>query len=316
MGAFMNKRDLMFELLEKQPLEAPVPAAFFLHFDPLCHRGMAAVKKHLEYFRYTGMDMVKIQYEHVFPSVPGIAGPDDWINMPRYGEDFFAEPFEVVEGLVKEAKDEAPVIMTLYSALMCAGHAVGSETVVGHFEQDPAAVTKGMEIVTESLLTFVRGCIDRGVDGFYASSQGGESSRFNNRSIFENYIKPCDLIIMEEINRRCDFNILHICDYHGTYDDLEAFLDYPGDVVSCGLELSNGSLTAKQVAQMFDRPYFGGMDRHGIITSGPPEEIRKKAQIVLQNAPERFILGADCTVPPDTSWDNLKAAIEAAHRFR
>ena len=38
-----------------------VPAAFFLHFDQAYHRGRAAVDKHLEFFRATGMDIVKSQ---------------------------------------------------------------------------------------------------------------------------------------------------------------------------------------------------------------------------------------------------------------
>jgi len=35
---------------------------------------------------------------------------------------------------------------------------------------------------------------------------------------------------------------------------------------------------------------------------------------LLPQAPQRFILAADCTVPGDTPWENLKAAIEAAHK--
>ena len=36
-------------------------------------------------------------------------------------------------------------------------------------------------------------------------------------------------------------------------------------------------------------------------------------QDVLTQAPQRFILAADCTVPSETSWENLKAAIDTAH---
>ena len=46
-------------------------------------------------------------------------------------------------------------------------------------------------------------------------------------------IKPYDLTVMEEIDRSCVFNILHVCDYEGGYDDLAPFLDYPGHVVNC-----------------------------------------------------------------------------------
>ena len=63
------------------------------------------------------------------------------------------------------------------------------------------------------------------VDGFYASTQGREVSRFEDLTLFDEYIKPFDLALMEEINRSCIFNVLHVCDYHDGYDDLTPFLE-------------------------------------------------------------------------------------------
>ncbi|HEX7512106.1 MAG TPA: hypothetical protein VF464_01940, partial [Candidatus Methylomirabilis sp.] len=123
----MKKRDAVLSLLEPGRKPEYTPAAFFLHFDPAYHRGQAAVDKHLEYFRYTGMDLVKIQYEHTFPHLPEIRRPEDWARMPCYGLDFYEAPLRLVEGLVKEAKSEALVIQTLYSPFMCAGHTAGAE---------------------------------------------------------------------------------------------------------------------------------------------------------------------------------------------
>jgi len=37
---------------------------------------------------------------------------------------------------------------------------------------------------------------------------------------------------------------------------------------------------------------------------------------VLAQAPERFVLAADCTVPGDTPWENLRTAIETAHTYQ
>jgi hypothetical protein len=37
--------------------------------------------------------------------------------------------------------------------------------------------------------------------------------------------------------------------------------------------------------------------------------------VLATRAPDRFILAADCTVPGDTPWENLRAAIEEAHHF-
>ena len=59
----MNKQELMLGLLDETKKQEYIPAGFFLHFDPEYQQGQAAVDKHLEFFRYTGMDFVKIQYE-------------------------------------------------------------------------------------------------------------------------------------------------------------------------------------------------------------------------------------------------------------
>jgi uroporphyrinogen decarboxylase len=308
----MNKRDRVLKLLDETATPSYVPAAFFLHFPVDCHRGQAAIDKHLEYYRYTGMDLLKIQYEFPFPHRPEIRTPDDWARMPSYGRAFYQDQLDVVAGLVEAAKAEATVVLTLYSPFMSAG-STSQGAVTEHLKQDPGKVVKGLEIITESLLWFVRECIRLGLDGFYTSTQGGEAYRFDDPTIFAQYIKPYDLAIWGEIDRACPFNILHICDYNGGYDDLTPFLDYPGDVVNSPLTVGDETMTPAQAAAFFGRPYMGGLDRHGIIVDGTETEIASAVQDVLRDAPERFILGADCTLPGDIDWGHIKAAIDTAH---
>ncbi len=311
----MNKRDTVLSLVTGSNPPETVPAAFFLHFDPVYHRGQAAIQKHLEFFRSTGMDFVKIQYENPLPHTPLIHKPGDWTNLPLYPQEFHEAPVRVVEGLVKAAKGEALVIMTMYSPFMWAMQAAGPVDLKEHIQENPSVVQKGLEIMTENVLNLVRGCKRAGVDGFYASTQGGEAFRFPGTDIFQKYIKPTDLAVWDEI-RSCTFNILHICDYTGGYDDLTPFLDYPGQVVNSSLKLGDHTLTPKELSKMFGRPFMGGMDRHGPIATGSPDQIRQAVQAVLAEVPERFILAADCTVPGDTPWNNLKTAIDTAHQHR
>ncbi|MBW1697110.1 MAG: hypothetical protein JRH18_06925 [Deltaproteobacteria bacterium] len=310
----MNKRELVLDVLNKNKKQEYTPAAFFLHFDENCHRGQAAVNKHLEYFRHTGMDFVKIQYENVFPVIAEIKKPDDWAEMPLYKKDFYEDPLHIVDSLVQRIKKEALVIMTLYSPYMCAGHTSRGK-ITDHIKEGPEKTKKGMQIITESLMIFVKECIKLGIDGFYHSTQGGESDTFDDPALFKECVKPYDLILMKEIERSCIFNILHICDYNGSYSDLTPFLDYPGHVVSCGLELRSEKLTGKDVSRMFERPYMGGLDRKGVIVSGSKDQIKKAVEAALQSAPEKFILGADCTIPSEVNWDNIKTAIETAHAY-
>jgi uroporphyrinogen decarboxylase len=311
----MNKREALLDLIHGRASLDYTPAAFFMHFDGAYHEGQAAVDKHLEYFGATGMDFVKIQYEQPLPAGQAINKAEDWAKIPLYPDSFFEPTLRVVEGLVKAMHDEALVVMTLYSPFMLAMQLAGGVDLDHHLRENPEAVRQGLATMTENELTLVRGCMRAGVDGFYASTQGGEAFRFGDRSIFQRYIKPTDLAVWDEI-KGCAFNILHICDYVGGYDDLTPFLDYPGHVVNCSLTLGDRGLRPTEVAELFDRPYMGGLERKGVIATGSPAEIRTAVDNVLAEAPERFILAADCTVPSSTPWDNLKTAIDTAHRHR
>jgi uroporphyrinogen decarboxylase len=311
----MNKRDDLLSHISSERRAGYIPAAFFMHFDRTCHQGQAAIDKHLEFFRHTGMDFVKIQYEQTVPCLPLIHKPKDWAHAPRCSEEFFETTVHIVEGLVKAAKDQALVIMTLYSPFMWAKRIAGAVDLAEHLRQNPEAVKKGLEIMTENVLNQVRACKRVGIDGFYASSQGGEAFRFKDSDIFQKFIKPTDLAVWDKI-QSCTFNILHICDYEGDYNDLTPFLDYPGDVVNCSLRVGERTLSPKELSRMFGRPFMGGMERKGVIAAGGTDEIRQAAERILADAPERFILAADCTVPSDTPWDHLKIAIDTAHRLR
>jgi uroporphyrinogen decarboxylase len=87
-------------------------------------------------------------------------------------------------------------------------------------------------------------------------------------------------------------------------------------VVNCNPKLTSKTLTWKEVQQMFKRPIMGGMDRHGIMAKGSPEQIRKEVASVLKDVPRPFILGADCTLPGDIKWENIRTAIDAAHSYK
>lgn len=311
----LSKRERMLDFINNPVALNYVPAAFFMHFDSRYHSGQAAIDKHLEFYTTTGMDFVKVQYEQIQPPAAPIRTSEDWARAPLYPDEFFEPTVRIVEGLVNAVGREALVILTLYSPFMWTRHFAGNVDLTDRFKNNPDAVKKALEIMTANVLRLVRLCQKVGVDGFYASSQGGESDRFGGTDIFEKYIKPSDLAVWDEIEA-CKFNVLHICDYDGEYDDLSPFLDYPGAVVNCSLKLGSRNLTPREVSRMFERPFMGGLERLGVLATGSHERIRQAARNILADAPERFILAADCTVPSATPWENLRAAIETAHKYR
>lgn len=308
----------MLRYLESDQGGGPTPAAFFLHFGADFRSGAAAAAKHREFFEFTGMDFVKIQLELDFPHTEVVL-PAEYANLPALTPELFAPQLAVVKELVDALKTEALIVLTLYSPFMVLAHMVEAPVLHRHLAEEPEAVFKGLEIVTDGMLEFVRACVKAGVDGFYHSTQGGEARRFHDPDTFLKWIKPTDHRVMNEIAERCLFNILHVCDYHqeyGGYGSLKPFLDYPGHVVNISTRIGDATLSPSELSAAFARPYMGGLDRLGALATGSPDSARAAAREVLALAPPKFILGADCTVPGDTPWENLRAAIDEAHRGR
>ena len=310
-----SKRDLMLDVLNMAAKPSYIPAGFFMHFGV---RGDAAVKAHLDYFHATGMDFVKIQFdEQSYPANDQIKTPRDWAKIPVFPEKWFEPSLYLLKCLIKEAKSEALIIQTLYSPYQLAKQAVPWNLVVEHVKQDAEAVCRGMENITLSLLHFVRAAARLGVDGFYTCTQGGETNRIADRALFNRTVKTYDMLLYKETSQLVPYNIMHICDYEGTYEDFEArFQDYPGQVVNVPLTADGKPMSLRRAADLFRRPVMGGLNRLGIVSNGSPEEVKEAALKVLEDAPANFILGADCTVSPKTPIENLRTAIRVAHDYR
>ncbi len=315
MAIQIDKREILQRVASGENV-GYTPAAFFLHFDPACHKGQAAITKHQEFFSYSGMDFVKIQLELPWPKVE-VQQPKDWYNLPLLDRDFFAPQVEVVKGLVTALGSKAMVVLTLYSPFMVACEMAGAAVVDRDLSRAPEDAAVGISRATQSLEILVQECIDAGLDGFYHSTQGAEVRRLTSIAPFDAIVKPHDLALMSEINEKCAFNFLHVCDYHrgtvGGYASLEPFLDYPGQIVNCSTEFEGGNLSPKEIADTFGRTFMGGMNRLGALATGTTEQVRTEAETVLSDAPTPFILGADCTVPANTNWENIKTAIDVAH---
>lgn len=308
-----TKRERMLRWLHGETSPNHRPAAFFLHFGDAYKAGPAAAQKHLEFFRHTDMDFVKIQFEQTYSRQEFLQKPSDWAKVKLAKLDFYEPLLQTVRELVKAEKKNSLILMTLYSPFMCAGHVASTPLLLRHLQEDPEAVKKGMEILTESQMLFVRACIREGIDGFYSSTQGSEAKRLPEPSLFAKYVKPYDLVAMKEVAAKCPFNILHVCDYHAPYANYDVVADYPGQVVNCNTQLTGGEMPVQEITKVFRRPFMGGLDRHAILAKGSPAEVDAEIRRVVRNAPQQMILGADCTVDANTPWDRLKHAIGVAH---
>jgi uroporphyrinogen decarboxylase len=310
----VNKREKTLAVLDQSKPNTYVPAAFFLHFSDKL--GQGAIDSHIQFFRATNMDFVKVQYEIVVPKIE-INSAKEWSKIPVYTKEFFEPQLEVIEALAKELKSEALILPTVYSPLTLAFQTLRKD-FSEHVKQDPDAVAKGLNSLALGIVNYIDEAINRGADGFYISTQGGNSKNFGEGELFEKLVVPSDLVVSQAASDKALLNILHICDYgESYYTNIRQFASYPGSVINAPNILLDGSpIKTKDVQTTFKRPVMGGLDRLGVLAKGTLEETKAAVDKVLSEASPNFILGADCTVPSETPYEKLRAVIDYAHEWR
>ena len=312
-----SKRERILQVLDQSRPNEYVPAAFFLHFENKL--GRKAVQDHKDFYRATNMDFVKVFYEIAVPKVDINSG-SDWEKVPVYGEDFFAPQVAVIADLAREFGNEAFVLPTVYSPLALAHQTLGrGKDFKKLIAENPKAFGKAIKNLSLSIENYLRAARKAGADGFYISTQGGDGNSIPEK-IWKEQVRQWDKHVSEVANEIGEINILHICDYGTPFKNAEAlygFADYPASIINVPLKFSDGSiLNLKEAQKRFGRPIFGGLERLGVIANGSIEEAKAEVDKVLENASPNFILGADCTVPGTTDWENLRAIIDYAHTWR
>lgn len=144
----------------------------------------------------------------------------------------------------------------------------------------------------------------------YAALAG--AANMLSREEFDEVIKPCEIRLLREAKDENHFVMLHMCKDHL---DLTRYADYPCDAVNWGIYSDNISL--EEGRKLFaGKTILGGLDdRDGVLVHGTKEQIeRRVAELMDEMKGYPFILGADCTLPTDIPYDNIRAAIEATRK--
>ena len=284
------------------------PAAFFIHFGRDEKVGDPAVQAHLKYFHESGMDILKVQFEQTVPRIPELKeGAFEFIP-----EDFYAPTLEIIAKLQEAEGKDTYVLPTLYSPYQVAHHSLGEERVKVAAVEQPELLKAVFDSYKDALVWRAKECKAIGIQGFYMCTQGGEMTFNEVPGFFDTFVRPYDMAVMGECTRDTKMNILHICNWEGPYDDLTRYKDYPAQIVNTPMDLNGVPFTLKDGVELFGRPVLGGFDRKGEFNTLSAEEVAAATREILQAAPGRVMVGADCTVG-SAPLANIQAAVAAAH---
>ncbi|MDR3131349.1 MAG: hypothetical protein LBU18_07360 [Treponema sp.] len=183
-----------------------------------------------------------------------------------------------------------------------------SELLTRCLRQDPARVAKSLEILANNLALVAKNVITKGgADGVYLSVGNPDRAGISDE-VYRQYVTPSDKIVLEAANSASDNNMLHICGYEGNRNNLNDFTGYKAKVYNWAVNVEGISLEEGR-ALFKGASVLGGYanNRTDILNRGTKEEIQNFAEKIVRGFGKRgLLIGADCTVPGDISWDHLR----------
>lgn len=306
----MNKKERVLAALQGKSTDR-VPVSFWRHFRDETGKppmGKESAQYHLEFYRETGLDFVKIMYD-------GFAAPFETQGIHTVPELVRAVKSggkkAYIEGLTDRAlwvnellKDEVYTYFNVFSSFMLL-RKIGDDTLEELLRRDKRSVLGALEELTQVLCEAEEKILTQcGCLGLFVCFQGAEENRFSEEAYAE-IVRPADLRLLETANRHSAYNMAHFCAWDGNKNVLSRWQDYPARAVNWAISIDG--MTLPQGRDYFGgRPVLGGFDNRvgSLLYTGTKAEIQAETRRLVREYREScgstdgLLIGADCSILP------------------
>lgn len=320
----MSKRQLVLDALNNKPVER-IPVGFWFHFADRSefHDGLRNpdiirknIEGHKKFVKEFKPDFVKLMsdgfFEYPNPVLLNTENPEEFLKIKPIGPDhpWIEKQVELVRTLTDSFGNE---VLTFYNVFAPATYFKllhrnnGNKVLADLILKNKDAIKHALNTIAQDLGELARRVISEGkADGIYLSVQNVQDSRITP-DLYREVIAPAELLVLETANRYSENNILHICGYEGSRNDLTIYVNYNAKAVNWAVNVEGVSL-AEGKKLFGGKAVIGGFDNKpgGILHSGSKEEIEALTEkLVRESGKIGIILGADCTVPSDIDLKRL-----------
>lgn len=328
-----NKRELIDAVFHNRKADR-VPTGFWHHYLPHPHTDNAfeapaltdeVFEKQAAFYEASDPDILKLMTDGFFPYPnPVLAGKLTSVHeiedIAPLGKD--SEWYKAQIAFAKKWVEKYGATVEIFYNLFTPWRAVqfSQEIVENPFDlvawihEDKEAVKKVLDVISSDYALLAEGLIrEAGVDGVYFSVNNVDRTRLTEAE-YKEVVAPSELKVLAAANAAKDNNILHICGFKGFRNYLDWYKDYPVLVINWAAHVEEVPLSEGK--KLFGgRAVIGGFGQtpDDLIYKGTKEEIeRETARILADSGLVGVMLGADCTIPPDTSLDRLRWVREKA----
>ena len=176
------------------------------------------------------------------------------------------------------------------------------------FDDEDGYVEKALDFANEICIAYVEDLIENGLD-LLTIPEPVASGDLISPAMFEDFVKPIDMKMMERLKDKCDVVLIHIC---GKTDHLvKELADNHVPVFSVD------SIDMVQAQKDSDKrtALFGNLNPANILAGKSAEEVYQiSKELCAQMKPfGGFILAPGCDLAPNIPLENLQAMAKAAN---
>lgn len=321
-GIIMNKRELVTAAFRGEELER-VPVCMWKHVpEELWGDDDAFVKCQLDAYKESDVDFMKLSADKFFPwpdpILEGIENAEDLYKMKSLGADhpWIRQQIERTKKVIDGLNGDCISLYLIFVPLSYLRLKVGYPTMMKLIRENPEAMKYACNVIAGDLKILIKGILEEaGADGIFYSVQNGEVNRFTAEE-YADWVKPSDLEVLDYINSMTEFSSIHFCAWEEVPNRLEVWKDYHAKVVSWSRYID--LMDIEEAKKVFNATVWGGFDnRPGtLLYTGTKEEIEEEVKsLIKQGGKKGYIIGSDCSIHDECSFERIRWVVEAARKF-
>ena len=232
-------------------------------------------------------------------------------DLKRYNPEDNAYVFEIIKR-VKEAQDEVPVIgfcgspYTLSSYVIEGGASKDFKKTKLFMWERPKEFKKLMEIITESLITYVKEQIKAGADVIQIFDSW---TNYLSCEDYEEYVYPYVNYLISEIKDFSDIPLIYF--FRGSSSFIDIAVDYKVDCLSV-----DWSVDIPSEMKIYNKAFQGNLEPTVLYSN--KEVIRGKTLNILKRIPKKthYVFNLGHGLAPDMKFEKVKYLVEVVKSFR
>jgi len=268
------------------------PFSFWHHFGLEMQGPAKHAAATIDFHRKFRTDLVKVMSDFEYP-----AKPKDWKSL-KIHDDPFPQQVHALEIIRDAVGQDAYFVETIFNPYKVAENISSPQQLIDLTLGNPQLLLDVLEIITKSEIGHAKRAIAAGASGIFLAIANADADVMGEQS-YARFSEPFDRMLLQAV-ASAPLNILHL---HGDHVYLNRFTTkWPAAAIN--YSAFGTRVPVARMRQQYNGVLMGGIDEKN-YRSLSEDRVRDQWQAAQRDAGKRFILAPGCSVPNESTDDEL-----------